>query len=425
MRGSVGVQSRSMQQMRRRLIRPLPSHSNSVRSLVYAYPSSIMRVIHFTPSAISFRNQLDRRLQLLSEHGIENIGVSTDIGLETEDFQRPHLEFVRSRHLTRHWTPLADLYYCAECIQLIRRYAPACVISYGSKPSVFVRIAAFVCRVPVKIHVSWGLYFTEQSSIFYKSAICAIDYCCSLLSDVVYSQSRSDWQLMQRYPLQSSEKFRLQGQGVDIATRYNSSTYRDHLQVIRSMFDLPAGVFRFFIAARLVTFKGYPELVAAIKRLAADSSVPFELIVCGASDQPKDAIPGDLLPDIGHRRDHILYLGAVKPDIIPKLLAVVDCYVLPSHREGFSRSIVEAMAMGLPVVTTSARGCGEAIEHGYNGIIVPVQDEDALYHALKKILEAPDLARRYGTHSRTLALSRYSEDRIVDEMVAVMCNNTT
>ncbi len=84
-------------------------------------------------------------------------------------------------------------------------------------------------------------------------------------------------------------------------------------------------------------------------------------------------------------------------DDIPDLLACLDIFVLPSHSEGISRSLLEAMAGGLPVIATEVGGTPEVVQHEVNGLLVPVKDPQALAQALIRLLADPALAKKLGS----------------------------
>jgi glycosyltransferase involved in cell wall biosynthesis len=97
---------------------------------------------------------------------------------------------------------------------------------------------------------------------------------------------------------------------------------------------------------------------------------------------------------------------------VEKFLRMMDIFVLPSYREGFPCSILEAMACGLPVVTTAIRGCREAVVHQGTGLIVPPADAGALTAAVLELIDKPDLARRMGEAGRRRAIELF-DTRIV------------
>ena len=103
---------------------------------------------------------------------------------------------------------------------------------------------------------------------------------------------------------------------------------------------------------------------------------------------------------------------------MPALYALMDVFVLPSHREGFPRSPMEASAMGVPCVVTDIRGCRETVEQGENGLLVPLGDIQALANAIVQILTDRQQARGMGQRGRRLAVERFDEVQVFAKVKA-------
>ena len=86
-----------------------------------------------------------------------------------------------------------------------------------------------------------------------------------------------------------------------------------------------------------------------------------------------------------------------------------DCFVMPSYREGFPNTVMEAGAMGLPSVVTDINGSREIIIHGENGLIVPSKDTDALYEAMKQMLLDNNMRKKMAANARPLINSRFEK----------------
>jgi glycosyltransferase involved in cell wall biosynthesis len=95
----------------------------------------------------------------------------------------------------------------------------------------------------------------------------------------------------------------------------------------------------------------------------------------------------------------------------------MDIFMLPSHREGFPRSVMEAAAMGKPCVVTDVRGCRQTVDHEVTGLIVPPRDPPALAAALVQLLRAPDQRARMGAASRAKALREFDENRVIAAII--------
>ena len=90
---------------------------------------------------------------------------------------------------------------------------------------------------------------------------------------------------------------------------------------------------------------------------------------------------GDKLLLLGHRND------------IPELLSILDIFCLPSWREGLSRSIIEAMFMAKPIITTNIRGCREQVDHKKNGLIIPIKSSKKIFNSIRFLINDPDIRK--------------------------------
>ena len=143
----------------------------------------------------------------------------------------------------------------------------------------------------------------------------------------------------------------------------------------------------------------YGEAAIRLKRQYPAAS--FQLV--GYFDQSPDAIlESELDRMIAGGVEFLGRLDDVRPAI-----AACSIYVLPSYREGTPRSVLEAMAMGRPIVTTDAPGCRETVEPGRNGFLVPPREVSPLADAMERFIVDPGLAARMGAASRDLADRKY------------------
>lgn len=170
-------------------------------------------------------------------------------------------------------------------------------------------------------------------------------------------------------------------------------------------------------AARLLWAKGVAEFVQAAQALRAEG-LKIQFLVAGEPDAGNPAsVPEEQLT-AWREEGSVSLLGHVQD--MPALMATADVVVLPSsYREGVPRSLIEAAAAGLPIVTTDAPGCREVVEDGVNGILVPVRDGAALAAAIRKLALDPALAARMGAASRQKALAQFDERIVLASTLAV------
>jgi len=153
------------------------------------------------------------------------------------------------------------------------------------------------------------------------------------------------------------------------------------------------------VLAQPATAKGYVELLDVWARLAP-SHPDWWLVMAGGPG-------GDLqIPDEIVKRGplpRVVWLGAQPPDRIPDLLAASDAFVLPSHNEGLSLSVLEAMASGLPTITTDVGGHAEVIRSSADGWLIAPADADALANAMSELMTDDAQRRHRGSNARQAA----------------------
>lgn len=169
-------------------------------------------------------------------------------------------------------------------------------------------------------------------------------------------------------------------------------------------------------AARLLWDKGLAEFIEAANKLHGEG-IKAEFLIAGDPDPGNPAsVPDEVLVQ-WTKLPSVRLLGHI--DDMVAFMADADIMVLPSYREGLPRSLIEAAAAGLPIVTTDTPGCREVVEDGINGFLVPARDGLALAEALGKILKDPALAAQMGAAGRAKALAEFDEKIVFKQTVDV------
>lgn len=174
---------------------------------------------------------------------------------------------------------------------------------------------------------------------------------------------------------------------------------------------LPQGS-HFLMISRLLRDKGVLEYVEACRALAR-SHPEATTTLLGALDDNPTAVDASEIDR--WRREGVPRLHDAVDDVRP-FLQRCTVFVLPSHREGTSKVMLEAMATGRPVITTDAVGCREPIEPGVNGLLVPVANPSALAAAMGRLVGDRPLVERMAAESRRIAEGRY-DARVVDAAI--------
>ncbi len=228
-------------------------------------------------------------------------------------------------------------------------------------------------------------------------------------ADLVLCQSREAMDEMIRTEFCEPERLALLGNGIDIREFDRTCLNPFELNSLRNELGLTPRRPVVGFVGRLVREKGLVELFRAMNLVRA--LVPnAQLLVVGPDDPEKpDAITADLSRSFG-LTEGCVFTG-LRTDM-PSLYALMDVFVLPSHREGFPRAPMEASSMGVPCVVTDIPGCREVVEHGHNGLLVPAGEPVALADAICSLLTDRELAKRMGQAGRQRARERFDEERV-------------
>ena len=162
------------------------------------------------------------------------------------------------------------------------------------------------------------------------------------------------------------------------------------------------------VVAALETRKGHDVLLHALARAGA-RGLAFTALLCGDGSQR-----AALEEEAGRLglSSHVRFLGEQRQ--VADVLAAADLFVLPSRKEGLGVAILEAMALGLPVVASAVGGIPESVEDGGTGLLVPPEDVDALAAAIARLARDPGLARRMGERGRERARVRFAMSAMAD-----------
>ncbi len=200
--------------------------------------------------------------------------------------------------------------------------------------------------------------------------------------------------------------------GVDTARFHPPSN--SEREVTRQAVGIPSKARVIGFVGRLVRDKGVVELCDAWKVLRARFRDVHWLVV--GPFEEADAIPEPVASEM--RRDPRIHLMGVNWDT-PRMFAAMDVLVLPSRREGFPVVLLEAAAMGLPVVASRATGCSEAVVEGVTGTLFETGNVDALVKALTCYLEDPVIRRDHGIAARTRVLREFRAEELHSELQRV------
>lgn len=360
----------------------------------------IIRTSTVPGSLNTFCRGLLRELQ--EKDGYEVVVVSSPGDAMKQMSEREGVKTV-SVPMERHISPLRDLKSLFGLIKVFRKEKPDMVHSITPKAGLLSMMAAWACKVPVRLHTFTGLVFPTSTGLKQKILILTDKITCACATHIVpegegVKQDLISYRITKK-PLKVLGYGNIRGIDLD---HYNPELpeVKAEAEKIRQK-----DIFTFVFIGRLVRDKGINELIEAFKKLNVQYP-NTRLILVGGQEQQLDP----LLPETVNEIENNPAIEAVgrQNDVRPWLLAS-DVLVFPSYREGFPNVVIEAGAMGLPSVVTDINGSREIIKDGENGIIIPSQNSAALFRAMEVFVTDRDLVDKMALQTRPLIASRYGQ----------------
>ncbi|WP_152006365.1 glycosyltransferase family 4 protein [Desulfoluna spongiiphila] len=296
--------------------------------------------------------------------------------------------------------PFADFEGLRVLMALFRECRPDIVLSYTIKPVIYGALTAKLAGVNKIYSMITGLgYVFSDGSIKSRvvGCIASILYKFSLAcNERVFFQNPDDRDFFGERGLLTSlnKAVLINGSGVDVG------------YFAQAPFPVNPS---FLLIARLLRDKGIYEYVQAARILKERCpEISFRLVGWVDTENPGSIIHDELQSWVGE--GVIEYLGRME-DVRPALSGC-SVYVLPSYREGTPRTVLEAMSMGRPVITTDTPGCRETVVEGDNGFLVPVRDAASLARAMERFIRQPELIEGMGRRSREIAKEKYCVNKV-------------
>jgi glycosyltransferase involved in cell wall biosynthesis len=364
------------------------------------------RLMHVTtvPETLGF---FVGQVGYLKERGFEVQAVSSP-GPLLEDFAQRETIPVHAVDMSRKIAPAADVKSLGRLVGILRRQRPDMVHAHTPKAGLLGMLAAWFCRVPVRVYTVHGLPFMTATGLRRKLLRWAEKVSC-VLAHQVLCVSSSIRGVMVSEGLCRATKIKVLHNGsingVAAEDRFNPASLSESVRsAVRRRLGIPSDAPVVGFVGRIVRDKGLIELVKAWEELREEPR-NLHLLVVGPFE-PQDPLPGEVEQVL--RRDPRIHLAGADWHT-PPLYRAMDMLVLPTYREGFPVVPLEAAAMELPVVATRIPGCIDAIEDGITGTLVPVRDARELAKAIRRYITDAALRTRHGRAARERVRRDFSQ----------------
>lgn len=304
--------------------------------------------------------------------------------------------------MERHISLKKDIVSLCNLIKVFCKEKPIIVHSMTPKAGLLCMVAAWLMRVPLRVHTFTGLVFPTSYGLKRRILMLTDWITCICATHIIPEGEGVKKDLLTNSITKKELKVLGNGnvRGVDMEHYARTKAVLDEAMRIRT-----TGIFTFIFIGRLVCDKGINELVAAAKCLY-EEGFKFRVLLLGAFEEKLDPLQAETRK-ILFNAEYIDFVGR-KKDVRPWLVAS-DVLVFPSYREGFPNVVLEAGAMGLPSIVTDINGSREIIQQDLNGVIIPPHNIDALYGAMKDFLKNPQKVNKMASVARKIIGERYEQ----------------
>jgi glycosyltransferase involved in cell wall biosynthesis len=371
------------------------------------------KLIRITTVPLSLDKILDGQLSFMNNH-YEVIAVSSEKEYlircaENEGVRYKHIE------MTRKITPFKDLVSLVQLVSFLKKERPLIIHSHTPKAGIIAMLASKITNIPIRLHTVGGLPLMEATGSKRK-LLELIERLTYSLSTFVFTNSYGLYNQIIDNNYISKSKIKVIGNGssngVDIDYFSPSQVSLDEQTKIKSKLGISESDFTFVFVGRVVSDKGINELVSAFDNISQFQK-EINLIVVGDQETDLDPLNANTL-ELLVKNKRIISVGFQR-DIRP-YLAVSNVLIFPSYREGFPNVMMQAGAMGLPIIATDINGCNEIISHGKNGILIPKKDILAVEKAMLTMLNDENLYKELRSNARNMIITRF-ERKILCESI--------
>lgn len=316
-------------------------------------------------------------------------------------------------NVTRDITPLSDFLMFLKIWWILIRERYYLVHTHSAKMEFFGQLAAWLALTPHIVYTNHGMIFRSQTSRLKNYVLITMARISGKISDLIFSQSQEDIEFAKISGVYPSKKLRYLGNGIDVHTFHIERFDENKIVNIKKQFGIDSKKLVIGIVARFVKEKGYVEFIEAARLLHQKYKNLHFLCVGNEVEVERDPIDFNLIESYGLSKDFTI-LKSQKD--MPDLYAIMDIVTLPSYREGFPRTLMEAASMSKATIATDISGCRESVKNDYNGLLIPLKENKMLAQAIEKLILDEGLRCKYGLNGRKLALERFDQKKVVSRL---------
>lgn len=280
--------------------------------------------------------------------------------------------------------------------------------------SLYASIAAKLAGVPVRLYCQWGIAFVGFRGLKSKLLKMSEKLVCSL-STRVEPDSFGNLRFSREQGLYSEKKSSVIWNGSACGVnldKFDISQKELWCREIRRKLGIEPDAFVYGFIGRITGDKGINELFSAYRRLLHERSSTYLMLV--GFMEKADSVDEELY-QWAQNEKRVLFCDYTK--VVEQYIAAMDVYILPSYREGFGSAVVEAEAMGVPVIVSDIPGPTDAMIENETGLVVKKADPDSLYEAMLDLKDDEQKRQRFGKAAQLFAEGKFEQTRLFEHIL--------
>ncbi|WP_298555603.1 glycosyltransferase family 4 protein [uncultured Algibacter sp.] len=337
------------------------------------------------------------------DNQIEKVGAKEEIRIEAIE-------------MTRQITPIKDIVAVWKLYKLFKRESPDIVHSHTPKAGTLSMLAAYLAKVPHRLHTIAGLPLLEVTGSK-RNLLNIVEKFTYKCATKIYPNSYGLLNIILENKFTNNDKLKVIGKGssngIDTSD-FNPNLYDTKFkQELKEKLGISKDDYIYVFAGRIVKDKGVNELVQAFNKLNQKIN-NIKLLMVGDYESELDPLLPETIKII-NKNKNIISTGWVQ-DVKP-YFSISDALTFPSYREGFPNVVMQGAAMELACIVSDINGCNEIIDHNVNGLIIPVKDSEALANSMNFVYLNKVESKNMGVKSRKNIVSNYERKEVWEALL--------
>ncbi len=365
------------------------------------------KICYVTTISLTLKSFVVQSASYIKEHTDWDIVMICD---DDEDFAKTLPEGIRYIPVSmRRGISLDGISVIRKLVKIFKEEKFDLVQYSTPNASLYVSIAAKIAKVPVRLYCQWGLVYVGFKGIKRKIFKSIEKFVCKNSTEVE-PDSFGNLNFSHEEGLYPETKGRViwngSASGVDLS-KFDITQKSSWREKIRAEYNIPNEDFVFGFVGRITGDKGINELFSAFKQVYEKNNNVHLLLV--GNTEKSDSVDENLY-NWASECPNVIFAGFT--NVVEQFLSAMDVYVLPSYREGFGSSVVEAEAMGIPVIATDIPGPRDAMINNKTGLAIPVKTIEPLVIAMTRLYNDKELCALFGSNGAEYAKCKYEQIKL-------------